>query len=78
MQSLDPNEIELLDPDTKALLQGKTPADCIRMVAECNRSSRLRMAGHLKTIHPSWSDEQIRTGVLQWLTSSVMSSSSNS
>jgi hypothetical protein len=78
MRPIDPNRIELMDPAMKEMLRNKTSIDCIRMVADCNQSARLRMAGHLKTIHPEWTNEQIQTRVAQWLMSSSMPSSSNS
>lgn len=78
MRPIDPRRIELLDPAMKAMLRDKTPAECIRMVAECNRSARLRMAGHVKTTHPEWTNEQIQAEVVRWLMSSITPSFSPS
>lgn len=78
MKPIDPARIELMDPAVAEMLRDKSPADCIRMVAACNRSARRRMAGHLKTLHPDWNQQQVQEGVARWLlTSSVTSLSSS-
>jgi hypothetical protein len=52
-------DIELLDEDYAKVLRAKTPAERIAMGLEANRFVRLRLEGHLRTVHPDWSDGQI-------------------
>jgi len=54
-----PRDIELLDDDYVKVLRGKTPTERIAMGLEANRFVRLRLEGHLRTVHPDWSDQQI-------------------
>jgi hypothetical protein len=56
---LDPSNIELPDDRVVAILRGKTIAERAAIVFACNRTMRLRLAGHLRTRHPDWSDEQV-------------------
>ena len=77
MRPIDPARIELLDPAMKLMLRHKSPADCIRMVADCNRSARIRMGGHLKTLHPHLTADEIQAEVARWLMTSTTASSSN-
>ncbi len=52
-------DIELLDEDYAKVLRTKTPTERIAMGLELGRMVRLRLEGHLRTIHPDWSDQQI-------------------
>jgi len=56
---LDPSNIELPDDRVVAILRGKTIAERAAIVFACNRTMRLRLAGHLRTRHPDWTDEQV-------------------
>lgn len=47
--TIDPNRIELLDPEIVKILQSKTPAERLAMVFAANRTMRLRLEGHLRT-----------------------------
>jgi hypothetical protein len=55
----DPRNIEILDEDYANVLRGKTPTERIAMGLELGRMVRLRLEGHLRTLHPDWSDQQI-------------------
>ncbi|MGH7139374.1 MAG: hypothetical protein ACREHD_26820 [Pirellulales bacterium] len=57
---IDPSRIEMLDPAIVEILKSKTPAERMAMVFAANRTMRLRLEGHLRTHHPTWSDEQIQ------------------
>jgi hypothetical protein len=63
MKPIAPHQIELLDEATVAALRGKTPAQRLAIAFACNRTMRLRLAGHLKTRHPDWTTEQVQTEV---------------
>ncbi|HEX4145054.1 MAG TPA: hypothetical protein VHY91_16225 [Pirellulales bacterium] len=56
---IDPRTIELPDDRVVAILRGKAIAERAAIVFACNRTMRLRLAGHLRTRHADWSDEQI-------------------
>jgi hypothetical protein len=60
---LQPHQIELLDDAMVEILRAKTPAERLAMAFDCNRTMRLRMAGHLRTRHPDWTEEQIHAEV---------------
>lgn len=59
-RKIDPRRIELLDPAMVEVFRGKTPAERVAMIGECNETMRLRLAGHLRTLHPSWNDDQLQ------------------
>jgi len=63
MKPLAPLSIELLDEATVAVLRGKTPAERLAIAFACNRTMRLRLAGHFKTRHPDWTPEQVQAEV---------------
>lgn len=46
--------IELLDDAMVEVLRRKTPAERVAMVFDANRTMRLRLEGHLRSIHPDW------------------------
>ena len=51
--------VNQLDEDYAKVLRTKTPTERIAMGLEANRFVRLRLEGHLRTVHPDWSDQQI-------------------
>ena len=52
-------DIELLDDDYVSVLRSKTPAERIALGMDANRFVRLCLEGHLRTVHPDWSDQQV-------------------
>lgn len=60
---LDEGQIEVVDDNVAAVLRRKTPAERIQMALAANRMVRLRIAGHLQTIHPDWSQEEIQAEI---------------
>lgn len=64
---LDPRRIELLDPAIVAILKMKTPAEKLSLGFEGHRLVRLRIAGHLRSQHPAWSEAEIQSAVLKRL-----------
>jgi hypothetical protein len=58
-RQIDIDRIELLEPEMVELLRTKTPAEKLAMAFACNRTMRLRLEGHLRTIHPDWSEQEI-------------------
>jgi len=63
IRTIDPRRIEVVDDAVAAILRTKTPAERIAMGFECNRMVRLRIEGHLRTIHPDWAVEQIQAEI---------------
>lgn len=58
-----PMKIELLEPEIVAALKQMTPTERMAIAFECNRTMRLRLAGHFQTLHPDWSEEEIDAAV---------------
>ncbi len=52
--------IELLDEAMVEILRRKTAAERVAMIfAATNRTMRLRLEGHLRTLHPDWDTPQV-------------------
>ncbi len=51
--------IELLDEAIVEILRRKTPAERVAMIFTANRTMRLRLEGHLRTVHPDWDTSQV-------------------
>ena len=58
-----PRDIELLDEDYAKVLRGKTPTERIAMGLELGRMVRLRLEGHLRTVHPDWSVAEVAADI---------------
>jgi hypothetical protein len=61
--SFDARRIERLEPEIVAVLRRMWPAERLAAAFDCNRTMRLRLAGHLKTRHPDWGEEQIQAEI---------------
>ena len=60
---LDDGQIEVLDDEVAEVLRRKTPAERVAMVFDCNRTMRLLIEGHLRTLHSDWNRERISAEV---------------
>jgi hypothetical protein len=60
---LDPRKIELLDETLAAALRGKSPAERLALGFEYNRTARLVIAGHLNTVHPQRTEQEVQAEV---------------
>jgi hypothetical protein len=60
---LDEGQIEVVDDAVAAVLRTMTPAQRIEMALAANRLVRLRIAGHLQTLHPEWDDAAIEAEI---------------
>jgi Arc/MetJ family transcription regulator len=60
---LDPGQIEVVDDAVAEILRHKTPAERVAMALAANRLVRLRIEGHLRTIHPDWTDAQVQAEI---------------
>ncbi|MCY2925607.1 MAG: hypothetical protein NT031_09225 [Planctomycetota bacterium] len=60
---LDDGQIEVIDEAQAKVLRGKTPAQRVAMVGQCNRTMRLLIQARLQARHPDWTDEQLAAGV---------------
>lgn len=58
-----PESIELTDPLVIENNRRMTPAEKIARICECNEFVRARIAGHLMTRHPEWTESQIQAEV---------------
>lgn len=60
---LDKGQIEVLDDAVAAVLRQKTPAQRMELALTANRLMRLRLEGHLRTLHPDWDQATIRAEI---------------
>ncbi|HEY5316258.1 MAG TPA: hypothetical protein VIK18_27260 [Pirellulales bacterium] len=60
---LDPRKIEMLDEAMVSLLRAKSLVQRLAMGFDCNRTARLVIAGHLRTLRPDWPEEQVQAEV---------------
>jgi hypothetical protein len=60
---LDPRKIEMLDEAMVLLLRAKSPVQRMAMGFDCNRTARLVIAGHLRTLHSDWPEERVQAEV---------------
>jgi hypothetical protein len=60
--------VELLDDAMVEVLRGKTKAERLAMVFAANRTMRLRLEGHLRSVHPDWDTKDIMWEIARrWL-----------
>jgi hypothetical protein len=52
--------IEILDEAIVEVLRRKSPAERLEMAMAANRLVRMRLEGHLYTLHPDWNAKQIQ------------------
>ena len=60
---LDKGQIEVVDDAVAEILRRKTPAQRVQMALEANRFMRLRLEGHLRSIHPDWDAPRIQAEI---------------
>jgi hypothetical protein len=60
---LDPGQIEVVDDAVAEILRRKTPAQRVELALAANRLMRLRIEGHLRTVHADWDDSAITAEV---------------
>ena len=60
---LDMGQIEVVDEAVADILRRKTPAERVQMALAANRLMRLRIEGHLRTLHPDWDDDRIQAEI---------------
>jgi len=60
---LDKGQMEVVDDAVAEVLRRKTVAQRVEMALAANRLVRLRMEGHLRTLHSDWDDARIQAEV---------------
>lgn len=60
---LDKGQIEVVDDAVAEVLRHKTIAQRVEMALAANRLVRLRIEGHLRTLHSDWPDERIQAEI---------------
>jgi hypothetical protein len=55
--------IECVDDAMVRILRGKTPAECVVMIADANDAARLLAAAGVRHLHPDWSEPQVQAEV---------------
>ena len=52
--------VEILDEAIVGVLRRKSPAERLEMAFAANRFVRMRLEGHLRSLHPEWDAKQIQ------------------
>ncbi len=52
--------VEILDEAIVEVLRRQSPAERMEMVLAANRLVRMRLEGHLHSLHPEWGPKQIQ------------------
>jgi hypothetical protein len=60
---LDNGQIEVVDDAVAEVLRRKSVAQRVEMALAGNRLVRLRIEGHLRTLHPDWDDAHIQAEI---------------
>ncbi len=60
---LDKGQIEVVDDAVAEVLRRKTVAQRVEMALAANRLVRLRMEGHLRTLHSDWDAARIQAEI---------------
>jgi len=60
---LNPQKIEMPDEAMVSLLRAKSPSERLAMGLDCNRTARLIIAAHLRTLHPARPEEKVQAEV---------------
>ena len=60
---LDKGQIEVVDDAVAEVLRRKTVAERVEMALAANRLVRLRIEGHLRTLHADWDDARIQAEI---------------
>lgn len=60
---LDKGQIEVVDDAVAEVLRGKTEAQRVEMALTANRLVRLRIEGHLRTLHEDWNAARIQAEI---------------
>jgi hypothetical protein len=62
---LDPRRIEVIEDEIAEALRGKSMAETVAMIGECNETMKLLIETHIRWTHPDWRDEQVRAEVVR-------------
>jgi len=54
------HSIEILDEVIVDVLRRKSPAERLEMALAANRLVRMRLEGHLRSLHPDWDAKRIQ------------------
>ncbi len=60
---LDKGQIEVPDEAVVEALRHKTIAERVEMALTANRLVRLRIEGHLRTLHADWDNDRIQAEI---------------
>ncbi|MEI8020565.1 MAG: hypothetical protein WCH39_20345 [Schlesneria sp.] len=62
-RTLNPRHFEIPDTEVIALMKSTTPAERLEMAFASHRLVRQRLAGHFRTLHPEWTDEDVEKAI---------------
>ncbi len=65
---IDPRNIEVIDDAYAAMLRTIPGVERVRIASRMYAFARESMLHHLRTIHPDWSESQVRTEAIWRLT----------
>ena len=57
---LDPGQIEVVDEAVAEVLRRRTPAQRVAMISAADRTMRLLLEAHMRSMNPNWNKRQIR------------------
>ena len=60
---LDKGQIEVVDDAVAVVLRRMTSGQRVEAALAANRLVRLRLEGHLRTLHPDWDDARIQAEI---------------
>ena len=60
---LDKGQIEVVDDAVADVLRRMTACQRVEAALAANRFLRLRLDGHLRTLHPDWDDARIQAEI---------------
>lgn len=60
---LDKGQIEVVDDAVADVLRRMTSGQRVEAALAANRFVRLRLEGHLRTLHPDWDDARIQAEI---------------
>ncbi len=61
-------QIEVVDDRVAEILRRKSPAERVEIIFDLNRTMRVMIAGHLRSRHPGWTEEQVQAEVARRMT----------
>ncbi|MGH7242399.1 MAG: hypothetical protein ACREJD_03155 [Phycisphaerales bacterium] len=69
--SIDPRRIEVIDDKTAEILRAKTGAERLSIASDMGASVRAMLEAHLRSLHSTWTNEQVHAEMMRRLSSAA-------